>query len=271
MKLKAIKILAAILVVAAVPLGSALAAPPSLGQSLALGDSLAVGVGATDPDENGYVSVFNHDVFPQSHRGPEVVTNLAVSGDTSGSFISGGQLANAVAAIADPRTNVKVVTLDIGGNDLLGLLGGPCAVSPADPACQAAILAALTAFPGNYTAILSSLTIALAEDPANERFLVMTYYNPFDGTGSPFEPAIDAALLGVDGVVDCSALGNPANAGLNDLIACIGASFGVTVVDVYPLFDNNALALTHIASGDIHPNDAGHHVIADAFVQAMQE
>ena len=242
-----------------------------LGQSLALGDSLAVGVGATDPDANGYVSVFNHDVFPQSHRGPEVATNLAVSGDTSGSFISGGQLANAVAAIADLGTNVKVVTLDIGGNDLLGLLVGPCSVSPADPACQAAILAALTAFPGNYAAILSSITSALAEDPGNESFLVMTYYNPFDGTGSPFEPAIDAALLGADGVVDCSALGNPANAGLTDLIACIGASFGVTVVDVYPLFDNRALALTHIAFGDIHPNDAGHQVIADAFVQAAKQ
>ena len=84
MNLKAIAILAASVVAAAVPLGLALAAPPSLGQSLALGDSLAVGVGATDPDANGYVSVFNHDVFPQSHRGPEVATNLAVSGRAAG-------------------------------------------------------------------------------------------------------------------------------------------------------------------------------------------
>jgi len=59
---------------------------------------------------------------------------------------------------------------------------------------------------------------------------------------------------------------DPANIGLNDLITCIGESFGVTVVDIYPLFEGKATTLTHILEGDIHPNDIGYAVIAEAFI-----
>ena len=69
--------------------------------------------------------------------------------------------------------------------------------------------------------------------------------------------------------IDCTAIGDPSKTGLNDLIACIGGSFGAIVVDVHPLFDSQAVVLTHIALGDIHPNDAGHTVIADAFASAF--
>ncbi|MBI4202045.1 MAG: hypothetical protein HY532_02865, partial [Chloroflexi bacterium] len=100
---------------------------------------------------------------------------------------------------------------------------------------------------------------------------VMTYYNPFDGTGHPYEGPVDLTLLGADGTVNCAAaFGNPANMGLNDLITCFGAGYGAQVVDVYPLFDGNALALTHIAKGDIHANNDGYAAIAAAFVAAAQ-
>ena len=39
------------------------------------------------------------------------------------------------------------------------------------------------------------------------------------------------------------------------------------VVDLHPLFDGKAVALTHIADGDIHPNDSGHEVISDAVIE----
>ncbi len=79
------------------------------------------------------------------------------------------------------------------------------------------------------------------------------------------------ALLGSDRTVDCAAAAvDPANAGLNDLIACIGRQYGATVVDVYPLFAGRGLTLTHVAAGDIHPTDAGHLVIAGAFQRALE-
>ncbi len=231
---------------------------------LALGDSVAKGVGATDPETGAYVPQFHQ--FLQGEESDMALINLAVNGETSGSFISDGQLAAAVAAIDD--SDVEVVTLNIGGNDLLGLLkpGEPCNPNPNSPACQLAVGNVLTAFAGNYTAIMGALTEALGGD---EGVMVMTYYNAFSGTGSPFDAPIEAALLGGDMTIDCTAMGDPSKTGLNDLIACIGGSFGATVVNVHPLFDGQAVVLTHIALGDIHPNDAGHTVVADAFANAF--
>src|SRR6185295_14271046 len=101
-------------------------------------------------------------------------------------FISGGQLNRAVDAITDPTSDARLVTLDIGGNDLLGLLtaGGPCSPDPTTPTCQLAVKSALVAFPDRYVLILQRLREALAIDPGDEDLVVMTYYNPFSGTGN---------------------------------------------------------------------------------------
>jgi acyl-CoA thioesterase I len=231
---------------------------------LALGDSLAVGEGATNPKELGYVGRL--DEFLELN-----LTNLAVRGETSSTFINRGknlhtQLAAALSTITESdKKEVKLVTLDIGGDDLFNLLGGPCS-DPASQYCKTAFAGALQTFASNYTFILQKLTDALGDDFPHERILVMTYYNPFNGTDSPFEKPVDQALLGTDLTIDCTAnLTDSTKVGLNDLIACIGESFGVTVVDVYPLFKGQALVLTHILKGDIHPNNAGYAVIANAF------
>jgi len=230
---------------------------------LALGDSLAVGEGATNPDRLGYVGRLDRLL----QLG---LTNLAVSGETSSTFISDGQLKAALKTINNPGKDVQLMTLDIGGDDLFNLImpGGPCE-EPSNSACTPAFTNALTTFANNYTAILDALTTALGDDSDDKRILVMTYYNPFSGTGGVYEAPVDQALLGTDGTIDCDANTDPANIGLNDLIACIGESFGVTVVNIYPLFEGKALALTHIAQGDIHPNNAGYAVIANAFIRHL--
>ena len=121
----------------ALPVGLASAAPPTRPVYLALGDSLALGVGATVPERVGYVPRFHHALQPAKRGGPHALINLAVPGATSASFITNGQLASAVAAINDPTTDVQVVTLDIGGNDLLALLQGHVPALPLPcPACR---------------------------------------------------------------------------------------------------------------------------------------
>ncbi len=235
------------------------------GTYLALGDSLAVGIGATNPQLFGYVGQFNN--FLQLD-----LTNLAKVGQTSDSFISDGQLQSALTTINDRKADVQVVTLDIGANDLFSLLGvgGACA-SPINPAiCQPAVENTLTHFATNYRFILNNLTTALAKKHGDKNILVMTYYNPFGGTGSPLKPFVDNALLGQDKKIDCSAASEPANNGLNDIISCIGSSYGAEVVDVYPLIDDQALSLTHIAEGNIHPNNEGYAIIARGFIKAQQ-
>ena len=249
----------------ALPGGAAGAAPRPAFVYLALGDSLAAGVGA--PAGEGYVPRLAAFFAAPRHGNAGRLANLGVPGETSASLLApGGQLDRALALIADARTNVRVVTLDIGGNDILGLLGRePCRSTPASAACQEAVRAALAAFAASYAQALAALTAALADDPGHESLLALTYYNPFSGTGSPYEPAADLALLGGDGVIDCVAnAAASALVGLNDLIACLGAHYGATVVDVYPAFEGRGPALTNILAGDIHPNAAGYAAIAAA-------
>jgi lysophospholipase L1-like esterase len=242
---------------------------------LALGDSLAVGVGATDPERQGYVAHLAHFFRGKGHGGARLHTNMAVGGATSASFIGSGQLAAAVAEIGKSDSDVSVVTLSIGGNDLLGLLSAePCASNPGGDACRGVVAVALGGFAGNYATILGGILGALAADPGEERVLVMTYYNPFSGTGSPNEAAVAAALLGVDGAINCATFSPAAPTpavGLNDIIACLPRALGmagVTVVDVYPSFVGKGRSLTHIATGDIHPTNAGHAHIANAHIKA---
>jgi lysophospholipase L1-like esterase len=237
---------------------------------LALGDSVAAGQGAREPDRFGYVGLFQRS-FQADHQRNERFANLAVPGESSATFL-GNQMARALETINDPDTNVQVVTLTLGANDFLPpVITEPCASDPEDVACQLAVATALTTFSGNYLAILAQLDIALAQDPGEGRILVTTYYNPFDGTGDPREGPVDAVLLGSDGAVDCGAnLGDLIKVGLNDITTCVGGLMGAEIVDIHPLFKDAAPALTHIAEGDIHPNNDGHRAIADAVIAAYK-
>jgi lysophospholipase L1-like esterase len=238
---------------------------------LALGDSLAWGDGASVPAHTAYVPRLAGYFHGASHGGAMDLVNLAVGGETTSSFLL-SQLDPALAVINDPTTDVRVVTISIAGNDLLDLINEPtdaCAQDPAGQTCQGQLVAALGGVAANMPLILGSLQAALENDPGTEKVFVLTLYNPFGGTGSPYEVPIDLALLGADLTVDCTALANPLNAGLNDLVACTAAAFWDVVVETYDLFDDNALALTHIGEGfNIHPNDEGYALIAKAHREA---
>ncbi|HKY50450.1 MAG TPA: GDSL-type esterase/lipase family protein [Candidatus Limnocylindria bacterium] len=248
---------------------AAAAVAPAMRLYVALGDSLAAGVGASDPARTAYVPLlFQYFMQPRAEN-VRLLRNLSRPGETSDSLIAGGQLALALAAIEDPTTDTRVVTLDIGGNDILFLtFSEPCRSDPGGAACQALVDAQLRKFALNYALILTALQSALAHDPGRETLFVMTYYNPYGGTGHPYEPFADDVLLGSDLVIDCSAPAGDPRAGLNDLIACGGAAAGAAVADVYPVFGDRAPQLTHISAGDIHPNDAGYALIAQTFIAA---
>ena len=110
---------------------------------LALGDSLAFGTGASSP-QHGYVGILGSFFQMPPHGNVDATINLSIPGETAGSFISNGQLAQALAVINSPANDVPVLTLDIGGNDLLGLLESPpCSVSPSGDACTMLIRTAL--------------------------------------------------------------------------------------------------------------------------------
>lgn len=242
---------------APVPSAEAAGGGPRL-MYLALGDSLAVGVGASDRTQTGYVPLFHQSLRGELGEDLEL-RNLGVSGETSRSFLDRGQLDRALETLRrnadDSRGNdVQVITLSIGGNDLLALVapGGPCAppVPALDPSCLDPATRAIADYTANLTTILQSLRAAAGPDT---RILVLTVMNPYSGTGAPVEAAGDVGV----GL-------------LNQQITAVAGSAAVaaSVGDVASAFAARGPELTHLSDPrpDFHPNDAGYRVIADVLM-----
>jgi lysophospholipase L1-like esterase len=235
---------------------------------LALGDSLAVGVGASNPAVTGYVPQFYQLLRQQLACQPAgrpscrslALRNLGVGGATSATLLA-TQLPAAVAELQarnhdrNPHNDVQVVTIDIGGNDLFGVVSSACATGPS-PECAALIQARLQSFAANFTLILGQLRAAAGPDTV---IIAMTYYNPLPSCHlAGLAPLADAVLEGGPGVT----------VGLNDLIRSIAAAHGVLVAETY-----GRLGPGELVGGDdcLHPNDAGYQVITEAFAAALTE
>jgi lysophospholipase L1-like esterase len=139
---------------------------------VALGDSLADG--AASPPGQTYVQ----DLF--AHYAPSIpglaLVNFACSGATSASLLNGGgcrypghvaQLAAAESFLRDHAAQVRLITIDIGGNDFLACLG-----PSGDAAC---VDRALTTLEANLREILARLRAAAGPSPP---IVSMNYFNP---------------------------------------------------------------------------------------------
>jgi lysophospholipase L1-like esterase len=234
---------------------------------IALGDSLSAGVGASVYEQKGFVPLV-HDAL-----GPTfALLNLGIAGDTSTQMIREGTLDRAIFEIGqrnhddDSENDVELVTLEIGGNDLLDiffdyvLTTGRCPnveVGLQRQECVDQLRQALDRYEPNLDLILDRLREA---DPQLEIFL-MTLYNPWSGG--------DAAY---SGLAELSLEGDPATPfpeGLQDIIRRQAEVNGVHLVEIYTLFDGKANE--YIASDGIHPDDTGYRVMADAVLAEMRE
>jgi lysophospholipase L1-like esterase len=201
---------------------------------LAMGDSISAGFGAM-PATQG----FTYDLYQTGAI--DNITNtlfcvMAVPGAKSQDVFQ-YQVPQAHLFLDDTgQPYRKVITLTVGGNDLLQVLGG------ADPG------AVLTALGTNLGAILGALKTQFPD----AEILVANYYDP----KLPVPNERDLVI------------------GLNQVIAAVAAGFGVKLVDVFSAFDGrNGLLLIDKKGADafqIHPTDAGHRVIAAAFKAALK-
>lgn len=237
---------------------------------IALGDSLAVGDGASDPSSTAYVPQF-HEYLRQALGTPDLaLVNLGHGGDTSADLIEHGHLTEAVSEIRardfdeSPDNDVQVVTLDIGGNDLLDLfltlvITGTCPdlqTSLAKPECVGGLQNALDGLQENFDQALDELGQA---DP-DLTILTADLYNPFSGSGLAFEDVAEWALEGREG--------SPVEEGLNDIIRSVAGEHGVPVADWYSAFEGKSVEF--IAPDQIHANDAGYKAMTDALVGAYE-
>lgn len=245
---------------------TAAAAPPEPAVYLALGDSVAAGVGAVPREENGYVPVLHDTLVAGRHCGHGYalgcrldLVNLAEPGATTTTLIS-GQLPTAVDLLASRRAtptpvdDVRLVTLDIGGNDVFTPVIAACAADPQGAGCASTIAAQLSLVAVNYQRILSALRAAAGPDTT---IAVMAYYNPLGACRlAALAPLAQLVLEG----------GGPVPAGLNDIIRAAAAANGAVVAETAALIGPEDL----VGGTDcLHPDNSGHADIAAAFAAAV--
>lgn len=275
------------------------------GTYLALGDSLAFGyqrykvqacasTGCTSPDtqfNTGYVNVFATS-FSGAYPGVTTV-NLGCPGESSTTFLNSTnsttgcqglfpypfaihvnhpgktQMAAAVQVLRDKGKKVNPVTLDIGANDVNGLVGS-CTTPPnqlPDLTCvQNGWAATTSTVVGNLDTILNTLR---AEGGKTKEIIVVGLYNPL------YVPIYlnlgPAAAAGTDALA----------AQFNAAEAQVAAKYHAKFVDPLPVINNANFPVApptppEVASvcyytlmcapapgGDIHASDAGYQAIGN--------
>ena len=197
---------------------------------MAMGDSLASGYGAI-PATEGYVYLLYRagvfDTVPNT-----LFCNAGVPGATSSDVLQ-YQVPQAVKEF-----HPGVITLTVGGNDLLQIMAG------ADPATV------LQVFAGNLAQILA--TLRSAPELANTKIYLSNLYS------IPEIPASEVVV--------------PL---FNQIVAGVAANFDIAVADVYSAFKGkNGLLLVERNGADVyqvHPTNAGYRVMARAFEDVINQ
>ena len=239
--------------------------PP--GYYLALGDSLAAGYQPStgDDKDGGYVGVVQ-SVLRHTWRGTELV-NLACSGETVVSMVEGGrcdypegnQLDAATAFLSTHARATRVITIDIGANDVQRCVG---AAGVDLPCITGGMNAVATRLPG--------VLAALHERAPKARVVVLNYYNPF----------LAATLQGPAGEA-LAAESTQLQSTLNGIIEGAARANGAMVADIARSFQSTSTRPTRLPGvgtvprnvalicswtwmcerSDIHANDTGYAVM----------
>ena len=236
---------------------------------VALGDSLSTGGGATPG--HGYVD----DLFAFASRSiPGLqLQNLGCGGDSTARMINGGlchkyvtgtQLGDAEAFLSAHRDEVAFVTIDVGGDDIVG-----CGLSGTiDPSCSQRALAQIQA---NMPVILGGLRAAGGNIP----IIGMTYYDPLLAFWLRGTAGQQTAVQSVGNLLQ-----------LNSELAGAYQQFGAAVANGQQAFDSTNFQMTGSFNGqvlpqnvanicnwthmcepspNIHANDIGHQLLANEF------
>lgn len=234
------------------------------GSYVALGDSLAAGYqpGQGDDKTGGYVGGVYANLRSK-YQGAKLI-NLACSGETTVTMVNGGkcdypgggsQLQTAVGTIKAAKGKVRLITVDIGANDVQTCVARTGSI---DFGCLAAGLTAV----GNNTKTIVNQLRAAAPDA---QIVLLNYYNPF-------------LVFWLTGNQKLAQLSTQLQAQLNGLIAQAAAGGNAKVADIATAFRSTdwtptasgvptnvatICALTWMCSNtDIHANHTGYALMA---------
>lgn len=255
-----------------------------------LGDSITFG--ETDlryvPSygDRGYVGKFADSLAAQNGGVRPTVVNLAIDGETAGSFMSGNgrtppvvgrtdiplaqqnlnysanpttsqaaMFSNLVASQTAVGNTINTISVTLGFNELAALANYPTSQA------LALLPGTLATYQANYTQIVTSIR---SLDPTASLYL-LGYYNPFPGdpTDNPAKaifaqggPELNATIQGL------ASQFNAKYVGLNS--AFLGQEAALTYISQYPAGSiSPAPGSGTEPIGNVHPNDAGYTLIAN--------
>jgi lysophospholipase L1-like esterase len=253
---------------------------PGLPVYLALGDSWAYGQGAADPSVGGYAPQLaaalqsDLDCLPaQSEAAADGCSHLqfvnlgrpATAGlpGVTAPLVESEQLPVAIPMLearnqdANPRNDVEVVTLHVGGNDVSGPIRQAC-IGGFDLTCLVTFTTEMAQFEADLTAVVGQLRAAAGQDTP---IVLGTYDNPVPYCDLGAIPG--AAQLGVlvlegtpDGSLD----------GVHDVVRRVAAAHGALVAEVF----GTLTGADFLGGADcLHPSDSGHDVVTGAFLDTL--
>lgn len=205
---------------------------------IALGDSLTAGLGASEVNYlrmNAFVPQLTKQL--RLHR--EIyVENHGIPGITSSQlqiYLQQG------AGVQEKLKEADLITLTIGGNDLLRLVR--------TNNLQAEIIQSTIQ---QYGQELQGIFQTIRQQNKTVPIYVMDLYSPYEA-GHPLHE-IGQATISIYN---------------KELAKQVSAFSNIHIVSVYSDFLGKGNTLTHIAKNDIHPNDSGYRVIHQAFAKAL--
>jgi hypothetical protein len=243
---------------------------------LALGDSLSITPGGGATPGHGYVPDIYNWASPQMPGlvledlgcGGDSTTRMINGGNCSAKYATGNQLGDAVAFLQSHPGQVSFVTIDVGGDDIVG-----CAIPTINSTC---VQKALTNVATNMQTILTALRNAGGNVP----IVGMTYYDPI----------LAFYLNGPDGQATARSSIDILKS-LNKELSHAYRQFHVTIADVQRTFQStnwsmhgsfqgqtlpvnvaNICNWTHMceANPNIHTNDVGHQLIATTYERHLR-
>lgn len=225
-------------------------------QYTALGDSLGTGFLA----QQGYVPRF--DGYLQADNAMSVVlVNLSQNGWTSGNLL------NALRTNATFQTavsNASVLTWDVGTNDFKNARARYKTSKCGGRDNQDCLRSAVATFNSNWDGIVTE--VLNRRTTANTIIRTIDLYDPWVAADLKSNTTADAKESGPARGTDFQVLGNYLDQ-INSHIALSAANNAIGLTPVHEAFNGSTgtedpVAKGYIASDGLHPNDAGHEVIA---------
>jgi hypothetical protein len=248
--------------------------PPSEGYVPQLNERLKADFNCPAASTSGSAPQWSDLATEQAQPGcPQLqLVNIADGGETTPTLIR-DQLPAAKTLLEsrngnlDPRDDVEVTTLHIGGNDVTTPIIGACltpdfiATGVLSASCLSTINTLFNMYRANLTTVLSALRNAAGDDDA--RIVIGTYDNPI------FPPCPLAAVPAGRGhqLADIVLEGDSPQLaqGLHDIMRDVAANHDVEVAEVFGHLNG-----AQFWAGDcLHPNNLGYDQVTNAFLEVF--